>query len=103
MLACSLHKMTEGWLSYECSSESGIVLFFTASIPPSQKVQKLYHYTSYTAMLYSIHCRLLELSEAIEALDAAIEYKSDIIAGKEAEIRRSQVLSQVRRIMELSC
>lgn len=39
--------------------------------------------------------RLLELSEAIEALDAAIEYKSDIIAGKEAEIRRSQVLSQV--------
>ena len=39
--------------------------------------------------------RLMELSEAIEALDAAIEYKSDIIAGKEAEIRRSQVMSQV--------
>ncbi|XP_067928518.1 kinesin-like protein KIF27 [Watersipora subatra] len=38
--------------------------------------------------------RLLELSEAIEALDAAIEFKSEIIAGKEAEIRRSQVLSQ---------
>ena len=39
--------------------------------------------------------RLFEFFEAIEALDAAIEYKSDIIAGKEAEIRRSQVLSQV--------
>ncbi|KAF6031922.1 KIF27 [Bugula neritina] len=38
--------------------------------------------------------RLLELSEAIEALDAAIEFKSELIAGKEAQIRRSQVLSQ---------
>lgn len=42
---------------------------------------------------------MLELSEAVEALDAAIEYKNDIIAGKEAEIRRSQVLSQVRHVM----
>lgn len=39
--------------------------------------------------------RLLQLAEAIEAVDAAIEFKNDIIAGKEAEIRRSQVLSQV--------
>jgi len=42
--------------------------------------------------------RLLELSEAIEALDAAIEFKSELIAGKEAQIRRSQVLSQVHKM-----
>lgn len=50
-------------------------------------------------MLFTVVVRMLELSEAVEALDAAIEYKNDIIAGKEAEIRRSQVLSQVRHVL----
>ncbi|XP_061178029.1 kinesin-like protein KIF27 isoform X2 [Saccostrea echinata] len=38
--------------------------------------------------------RLIELDEAIEALDAAIEYKNDHINSKQLELRHSQVLSQ---------
>ncbi|XP_074659817.1 kinesin-like protein KIF27 [Tubulanus polymorphus] len=38
--------------------------------------------------------RLIELDEAIEALDAAIEYKNDTIQNQRDDIRRSQILSQ---------
>ncbi|XP_035668109.1 kinesin-like protein KIF27 isoform X2 [Branchiostoma floridae] len=35
--------------------------------------------------------RLIELDEAIEALDAAIEYKNDLIASRRQELRRSEL------------
>eukprot|EP00105_Crassostrea_gigas_P031495 XP_011454205.1 PREDICTED: kinesin-like protein KIF27 isoform X2 [Crassostrea gigas] len=38
--------------------------------------------------------RMIELDEAIEALDAAIEYKNDNISSKKLELRHSQILSQ---------
>ncbi|XP_046566645.1 kinesin-like protein KIF27 [Haliotis rubra] len=38
--------------------------------------------------------RLIELDEAIEALDAAIEYKNESIHNKQAEIRQSQIMAQ---------
>ncbi|XP_048780280.1 kinesin-like protein KIF27 isoform X2 [Ostrea edulis] len=38
--------------------------------------------------------RLIELDEAIEALDAAIEFKNDNINSKQLEFRHSQILSQ---------
>lgn len=37
---------------------------------------------------------MIELDEAIEALDAAIEYKNDNISSKKLELRHSQILSQ---------
>ncbi|XP_046330087.2 kinesin-like protein KIF27 isoform X1 [Haliotis rufescens] len=38
--------------------------------------------------------RLIELDEAIEALDAAIEYKNESIHNRQAEIRHSQIQAQ---------
>ncbi|KAL3842329.1 hypothetical protein ACJMK2_020357 [Sinanodonta woodiana] len=38
--------------------------------------------------------RLIELDEAIDALDAAIEYKTDIIRSRQLEVRHSHTLSQ---------
>ncbi|KAK3104146.1 hypothetical protein FSP39_024813, partial [Pinctada imbricata] len=38
--------------------------------------------------------RMIELDEAIDALDAAIEYKNDSIKSKQLELRHSQMLSQ---------
>ena len=43
-------------------------------------------------------CRMIELDEAIEALEAAIEYKNDNINSRKLELRHSQILSQVRQI-----
>lgn len=45
---------------------------------------------------------MLELDEAIEALDAAIEYKNDNISSKKLELRHSQILSQVRKFLWLN-
>lgn len=47
-------------------------------------------------------CRMIELDEAIEALDAAIEYKNDNISSKKLELRHSQILSQVRKFLRLN-
>lgn len=44
---------------------------------------------------------MIELDEAIEALDAAIEYKNDNINSKKLELRHSQILSQVRQLLRL--
>lgn len=41
---------------------------------------------------------MIELDEAIEALEAAIEYKNDNINSRKLELRHSQILSQVRQI-----
>lgn len=38
---------------------------------------------------------MIELDEGIEALDAAIEYRSDTIHSKQLEVRHSQMLAQV--------
>ena len=38
--------------------------------------------------------RLIELEEGIEALDAAIEYKTDVIHSRQLEVRQSQALAQ---------
>ena len=43
----------------------------------------------------SIFFRLIELDEAIEALDSAIEFKNYNINSKQLELRHSQILSQV--------
>lgn len=41
--------------------------------------------------------RLLELDEAIEAVDAAIEYKNEVICGRAKELRsHALLLNQVR-------
>lgn len=47
-------------------------------------------------------CRMIELDEAIEALDAAIEYKNDNINSKKLELRHSQILSQVRQLLRMN-
>ena len=39
--------------------------------------------------------RLLELDEGIEALDAAIEYRTDSITNRQLEVRHSQTLLRV--------
>lgn len=42
--------------------------------------------------------RLLELDEAIEAVDAAIEYKNEVICGRTRELKsHAKLLNQVRR------
>ncbi|KAL4224634.1 Kinesin-like protein kif27 [Mactra antiquata] len=51
--------------------------------------------------------RLIELDEGIEALDAAIEYRSETIRSKQLEVRHSQALAQsednfVNRLNSLS-
>nr|KAG5694021.1 hypothetical protein BaRGS_002475 [Batillaria attramentaria] len=38
--------------------------------------------------------RLIELDEAMDALDAAIQYKNDTINSRQAELRQSQILSK---------
>ncbi|KAK6191693.1 hypothetical protein SNE40_003312 [Patella caerulea] len=38
--------------------------------------------------------RLIELDEAIEALDAAIEFKNETITSRQTEIRQSQIITQ---------
>ena len=40
-------------------------------------------------------CRLIELDEAVEALDAAMEYKNDAIHSRKEELRHSTILRQV--------
>ena len=45
---------------------------------------------------YLLYDRLIELDEAVEALDAAIEYKNYHIENHQRELRQSTVLSQVR-------
>ena len=42
------------------------------------------------------YCRFIELDEALETLDAAIEYKNDAIHHKQNDLRKSVLLSQVR-------
>ena len=39
--------------------------------------------------------RLIELDEAMEALDAAIDYKNESIKSARDQLRQSQALSQV--------
>ncbi|KAK7065170.1 microtubule motor activity protein [Halocaridina rubra] len=48
--------------------------------------------------------RLLELDEAIEAVDAAIEYKNEVICGRTRELKTAKLLSQdnlMERLMNL--
>ena len=40
-------------------------------------------------------CRLIELEEGMDALDAAIQYKNDTINSRQVELRQSQILSKV--------
>ena len=46
-------------------------------------------------MLDIVLCRLIELDEAIEALDAAIEYKTESIKAKQDHLRKSSLLTKV--------
>lgn len=43
--------------------------------------------------------RLLELDEGIEALDAAIEYRSDTIKSRQLEVRHSQAIAKVQPLL----
>lgn len=55
-----------------------------------------------TADRLLLYCtRLLELDEGIEALDAAIEYRSENIQSRQLEVRHSQAIAQVsyRRVL----
>ena len=49
--------------------------------------------------IISYHFRILELDEGIEALDAAIDYRSDNIRSKQLEVRHSQAIAQVYMCM----
>ena len=40
---------------------------------------------------------MIELDEGIDALDAALEYKTDMIHSRQLEVRHSQVLAQVNK------
>ncbi len=41
--------------------------------------------------------RLIEMDEALETLDAAIEYKNESIQNRQENLRKSVLLSQVRK------
>lgn len=41
-------------------------------------------------LFFSYKYRLIELEEAIDALDAAIEYRTDVIRSRQIELRQSQ-------------
>lgn len=70
-----------------------------------QQVNYIWNYDQHLSLNFSsvylitkletVVFRLIELDEGIEALDAAIEYRSDTIHSKQLEVRHSQMLAQV--------
>ena len=55
-----------------------------------------YSQTQLVFTVFSLHClRLLELDEGIEALDAAIEYRTESITSRQLEVTHSQSLLRV--------
>ena len=58
--------------------------------------KSFHHMTPWKSHLYSVFYplyRLIELDEGIEALDAAIEYKTEVIQSRQLEVRHSQALA----------